>query len=107
MGSFICLYGNIAIKPNHVKKKISSTGIRCHGSATSKPASYAGKVNIHLDMPGYPLPASAGTSFAGMTKLRAVIPAEAGIQLYFATRTIQLFSKAKCDSQRYRNFIPF
>ncbi len=44
---------------------------------------------------------------AGMTELRAVIPAEAGIQLCFARRIIQLLFKAKRDSRGYCNFIPF
>jgi hypothetical protein len=44
---------------------------------------------------------------AGMTELRVVIPAEAGIQLRFARRTIQLQLKAKRDGRRYCNFIFF
>jgi len=42
-----------------------------------------------------------------MTELRAVIPAEAGIQLCFARRIIQLQFKAKRDGRGYCNFIPF
>jgi hypothetical protein len=44
---------------------------------------------------------------AGMTELRAVIPAEAGIQLCLARWIIQLLFKAKGDGRRYCNFIRF
>jgi len=44
---------------------------------------------------------------AGMTEFRAVIPAEAGIQLCIVPRIILLFSKAKCDNERYCDIIPF
>jgi hypothetical protein len=36
---------------------------------------------------------------AGMTELRTVIPAEAGMQMCSTPRIIELFSEAKCDSQ--------
>ena len=43
---------------------------------------------------------------AGMTALRDVIPAEAGIQMSFETWIFNLLFEAGCDSQRYTNLIP-